>query len=103
MQRCLSLTAHAYSGAFFLASPDLLEDLSGVQTDALMACARVGAQASRVAASRGEQEGVAHLRAQGMLIVEDVDRAALAAKSYAAIEAAVARFGPDRVARIRAS
>ncbi|WP_428483780.1 TRAP transporter substrate-binding protein [Rhodopila sp.] len=101
VQRCLSLTGHAYSAAFFLASSDLLEDLDDAQRTALKSCASIGAAFSRETASRGERDGVEQLRAGGMTIVEDVDRAALAAASAPALQAAGQRFGPDRVARIR--
>lgn len=102
VQHCLSMTGHAYSAAFFLASSDLLEDLDDAQRTALSACARIGAHASREAASRGEREGVEQLRAAGMVIIEDVDRAALAAAAAPALEAAARRLGPDRAARIKA-
>lgn len=102
VQSCLSMTAHAYSAAFFVASSDLLEDLDDAQRAALSACARIGAQASRDAASQGERRGVEHLRAAGMTIIEDVDRAALAAAAAPALEEAARRLGADRAARIKA-
>ena len=102
VQSCLSMTAHAYSAAFFLASSDLLEDLDDAQRAALSACARIGAQASRDTASQGERKGVEQLRAAGMTIIEDVDRAALAAAAIPALKAAAQRLGADRAARIKA-
>ena len=101
VQRCLSLTGHAYSAAFFLASSDLLDDLDDAQRSALRSCALIGAKLSREAASRGERDGVEqlHLRAAGMTIVDDVDRAALATASAPALQAAGLHFGPDRVVR----
>ncbi len=102
VQSCLSLTGHAYSAAFFLASPDLLDDLNPAQRAALLDCARLGARASRIAASRGEREGVEQLRASGMAVVADVDRTLLAAAAAPALEAAAQHLGADRVVRIRA-
>lgn len=102
VQHCLSLTGHAYSAAFFLASSDLLEDLDEAQRTALRSCASIGASHSRETASRGERQGVEQLRAAGMTIVDDVDRPALATASAPALQAAGLRFGPDRVVRIRA-
>lgn len=102
VQRCLSLTGHVYSAAFFLASRDLLDELSDAQRSALISCSRIGAQASRDAAARGERDGIAQLRAAGMKIVEDVDRTALAAKCRPALDAAAWRLGADRAARIKA-
>ncbi len=103
VQRCLNLTAHAYSAAFFLASPDLFEGMSADQADALRRCAVIGAQASRDAGSSGEDQGLEQLRNDGMQIISDVDRAALAAKAKPVIELAARRFGADRVARIQDS
>lgn len=103
VQSSLSLTGHAYSAAFFLASPDFVEDLDAAQRAALRACAAAGARASREAGQRGEGEGVERLRAAGMTIVADVDRAALAAMAAPALEAMGRRFGAIRVARIRAA
>ena len=102
VQQCLSMTGHVYSAAFFLASPDLLEDLGDAQRAALSACARTGAQASRDAALRGEREGVEQLRAAGMTIIEDVDRAAFARAAAPALDAAAQRLGADRAKRIKA-
>jgi len=101
VQHCFSMTGHVYSAAFFLASPDLLEDLDDAQRGALAACARIGAHASREAASRGEREGIEQLHAAGMTVVEDVDRAALATAAAPALDAAARRLGPDRAARIK--
>ena len=102
VQPCLSMTGHVYSAAFFLASTDLLEDLDDAQRAALSACARIGAQASRETAARGEREGINPLRAAGMAIVEDVDRAAFATAAAPALDAVARRLGPDRAARIKA-
>lgn len=103
VQRCLSMTGHVYSAAFLLASADLLEDLKDEQRAALLACARVGAQASREMAARGERDGVEQLRSAGMTIIENVDRSALAAAAAPALEAAARRLGPDRAERIKAA
>ena len=101
VQSCLSMTGHVYSAAFFIASPDLMEDLDEAQRAALYACARAGAKASRDAAFRGERAGVEQLRAAGMTVVDDVDRAALAVAAAPALDAAARRLGPDRAMRIK--
>jgi tripartite ATP-independent transporter DctP family solute receptor len=102
VQKCLSLTGHVYSAAFFIVSPDLLEDLDPAQRAALIAAAKVGAAASRNTASQGERDGVTVLRGAGMTIVEDVDRAALAAAARPALDAIAQRLGAERAAQIRA-
>jgi len=102
VQTCLSLTGHVYSAAFFIVSSDLLEDLDQRQRDALAVAARAGADASRMAASSGEQAGIEMLRNSGMTIVQDVDRAALAAAARPVVDAIAMRLGAQRAAEIRA-
>jgi TRAP-type C4-dicarboxylate transport system substrate-binding protein len=102
VQKCLNLTGHVYSAAFFIASPDLLEDLNDAQRAALTSCAKAGAAASRETGSKGEHDGIEALKAAGMTVVADVDRAALAAAAKPALDAAARRLGADRAARIQA-
>jgi TRAP-type transport system periplasmic protein len=102
VQKCLSLTGHVYSAAFFIASSDLLEDLEPVPRAALAEAARRGAAASRATASEGERDGIELLRKAGMTIVEDVDRSALADAARPALDDIANRLGAERAARIRA-
>jgi TRAP-type transport system periplasmic protein len=101
VQKFLSLTGHVYSAAFFIASPDLLEDLEPAQRQALADAARIGGRASRETASQGERDGIGTLGKAGMTIVQDVDRVALAEAARPALDAAASRLGAGRVARIR--
>ncbi len=101
VQKFLSLTGHVYSAAFFIASSDLLEDLEPAQRTALIEAARIGGKASRDTASKGESDGIVILGQAGMTIVQDVDRAALAAAARPALDAVARRLGADRAARIR--
>jgi tripartite ATP-independent transporter DctP family solute receptor len=102
VQKCLSLTGHVYSAAMFIASPDLLEDLNEAQRSALIAAAKVGSAASRDVGTRGEQDGIEKLKAAGMVIVTDVDRAALAAAAKPALDATAKRLGAEMAVRIQA-
>ena len=102
VQKCLSLTGHVYSAAFFIVSPDLLDDLEPAQRTALIAAARKGAQTSRDTASQGEHDGIVTLGKAGMTVVEDVDRTALAEAARPALDAVAKRLGADRAARIQA-
>jgi tripartite ATP-independent transporter DctP family solute receptor len=103
VQKCLSLTGHVYSAAFFIASPDLLDDLKDDQRAALTNCAKAGAAASRETGSKGERDGIDALKAEGMTIVADVDRASLAAAAKPALDAAAKQLGADRATRIQAA
>lgn len=103
VQKCLNLTGHVYSAAMVIVSPDLLEDINEAQRTALLAAAKAGAAASRDTGTRGERDGIETLRAAGMTIVADVDRAALAAAARPALDATAKRLGADRAARIQAA
>lgn len=102
VQKCLSLTGHVYSAAMVIASPDLLDDATAAQRTALIGAAKAASAASRDTGTRGEHDGIETLRAAGMVIVTDVDRAALAAAARPALDATAKRLGADRAARIQA-
>jgi tripartite ATP-independent transporter DctP family solute receptor len=102
VQKCLNLTGHVYSAAVVIASPDLLDDLNDAQRGALIAAAKAGGAASRETGTSGEHDGIETLRAAGMIIVADVDRAALAAAAKPALDATAKRLGGDRASRIQA-
>jgi TRAP-type C4-dicarboxylate transport system substrate-binding protein len=101
VQKCLSLTGHVYSAAMVIASPDLLEDLNESQRAALMAAAKAAAAASRQTASDGERDGIAKLRGDGMTIVTDVDRTALAVAARPALDDIAKRLGAERARKIQ--
>ena len=73
MQKYLCLTGHIYDAVGFIASADLLEDLTETQRVALASCARKGAAVTRQVSDAAAKNGIAHLRSLGMTIIEDVD------------------------------
>jgi tripartite ATP-independent transporter DctP family solute receptor len=100
VQKVLSLTTHIYSAGAFVASQDLLDELSPAQITALTAAAKQGAAAMRRTASEAERDGVARLRAQGMTIVDDVDVAAFIAAAKPNLESMGSEFGTEFMARV---
>ena len=103
VQSHLMLTGHTYSAACIAVSPDLLEDLSASDQEALAASARDGAAASRAFAVAAGPDEMKRLEACGMTIIADVDRASFqqaAEKAYLAMER---RFGTERISRLRAA
>jgi len=100
VQKYLSLTGHIYSAAVFVASQDLLDDLTQEQRKALMRCGQQGKAASRDFAAAAEREGLARLRAKGMSIVEDVDIAAFARAAKANLVAIGKKFDAVLMARL---
>ncbi len=95
VQKFVSLTAHVYSAAAFVASQDLIDDLTPNQNAALVACARQGAAATRRAADISERDGLKRLSAQGMVVIDDVDHAAFAEAAKPNLLAMGKKFGED--------
>lgn len=96
-QTHLSLTGHIYDPADFLASTDLMEDLTPPQRVALAAAAQKGAAVMREVSGAAQHDGVARLRALGMTIVEDVDKAAFAAAARPYLESLKGKYGAERI------
>lgn len=82
----LSLTGHFYDSALFLASGDVLEDLTPAQVKALSACAVKGGRATRQVADAAEAIGFKRVTELGMTVVRDVDRPALRAAAHPYME-----------------
>ncbi len=101
VQSHLMLTAHTYSAACIVASPDLLEDLSPADRDMFASAAKAAAARSREFVAAAEIVGVGQLRGLGMTIVADVDRASFIEAAAPAEAAAAQRFGADHIARLR--
>lgn len=103
VQRYLSLTGHVYSPALFLMAPAVWDGLDAADRALFRTAAGIGATAMRGAVDRAETSGIESLRAAGMTVVEDVDRAAFQAALAPAYQAYARRFGNDRLERIRAT
>ena len=101
VQKHLTLSGHVYDPALLVMSPDLFDDLSVEDKANFIAAARLGATASRKAASEAEETGVAALRSDGMAVVADIDRAAFIASMASAVPEFETRFGHDAIERIR--
>lgn len=101
LQSHLSLTAHIYAPVLFAFSNDVLEDMAPAEREIVAKAGTIGAKAMRDYSDNAEKEGVAKLRAAGMTIVEDVDRAAFQKAAEGAIEKLNQSFGADTVKRVR--
>jgi TRAP-type C4-dicarboxylate transport system substrate-binding protein len=97
LQTHLSLTGHIYDPALFLASGDLIEDLTPAQAVALTAAAQKGAKMSRQAAAEAQRDGVGRLKAAGMIIVEDIDSKAFIAAARPYLESLAGVYGAERI------
>jgi tripartite ATP-independent transporter DctP family solute receptor len=103
VQKYLCLTSHIYDAVGFIASPDLMEDLTEPQRVALADCARKGAAMSRRVAEEGARDGVAKLKAAGMTVIDDVDLAGFRAAARPYLESLSNTYGKDRVAALLAA
>jgi tripartite ATP-independent transporter DctP family solute receptor len=103
VQKYLCLTGHIYDAIGFVASPDLMEDLTAPQREALVACARKGAAVTRRVADAAARDGVARLRAAGMTIIDDIDIGGLQAACRPFLETLAATYGADRVRSLLAA
>ena len=103
VQKYLCLSNHIYDGIGFIASADLLEDLSDAQQATLGACAQKGAAVSRSVAAAAAKDGVGRLRQMGMTVVEDVDMAGLRAASRPFLESLSGTYGASRVQSLLAA
>ena len=75
----LSLTGHCYDSTVFVASNDVMEDLTPAQTQALLACAAKGAEVTRHETAVADDLGIKSLAGLGVTVVSDVDIPALRA------------------------
>jgi TRAP-type transport system periplasmic protein len=103
VQKFLCLTGHIYDAISFIASEDLLEDLTHPQRDALAAAARRGAAVSRTTCDAAALDGIGRLKAAGMTVVDNVDVAAFRAASRPYLEGLSTAFDADRVRRLLAA
>ncbi len=101
VQKNLSLTGHVYSPAIILMNKAQWDKLSAADKDAFLAAAREAVKVNRARVDADEKKAVAELRAKGMIVVENVDKA----KFQAALAPVYAdfgkRFGQDNIDRIR--
>ena len=80
VQHCLTLTAHVYDPAVILMSRDSYGALSDADKRAFREAARVAGSTSRTLADEAERTGIADLKAKSVIVIETIDRAAIAAK-----------------------
>jgi len=75
VQKHLSLTGHVYSPAIFLMNKAAFDKLPAADKQAFLDAAKEGTKANRARVDEDDAKGVADLRAKGMTVVENVDKA----------------------------
>ena len=102
VQKHLSLTRHIYSSAVFFMSQDAWATLAAADRSAFAQAAAAGGIVTRQVAGEADRTGVAHLQAQGMAVVADIDRAAFVSVLAPAFTQFEKQFGAGRVRSIQA-
>ncbi|MDQ2962496.1 MAG: TRAP transporter substrate-binding protein [Pseudomonadota bacterium] len=101
VQKYLSLTGHVYSPAVFLMNKAQWDKLSDADKQAFLDAARDGVKANRARVDDDERKAVADLRARGMTVAENVDKAKFQAALGPVYTDFGKRFGQANIDRIR--
>ncbi len=75
VQKHLTLTGHVYSPCIFLMNKAAFDKLSAADKSAFLEAAKVAAKANRDRVDEDDAKGVNELRAKGMTVIENVDKA----------------------------
>jgi tripartite ATP-independent transporter DctP family solute receptor len=101
VQKHLTLTGHVYSPAVFLMSKAAFDKLSAADKQAFLDAAKEAVKANRARVDEDDAKGVAELRAKGMQVVENVDKAKFV-NALAPVNAEFEKqFGKANIDRIR--
>jgi tripartite ATP-independent transporter DctP family solute receptor len=101
VQKHLSLTGHFFAPMVFMANRAMYEQLSPAEREALVAAAKVGAEATWL--EQTDAAKLKELRAAGMEVVENVDRQAFAEAVKSLDPEFDKRFGKELIAAIRST
>ena len=101
VQKYLTLTGHVYSPAVFLMNKARWDSLSDADKRAFLEAAKEGVRANRARVDEDERKAVADLRAKGMVVAENVDKAKFQAALNPVYADFAKRFGQANIDRIR--
>ena len=101
VQKYLTLTGHVYSPAVWLMNKATYEKLSAADKQAFLEAAKEGTKANRARVAEDDKNGVADLRAKGMNVVENPDKAKFVAALTAVNADFEKQFGKAAIDRIR--
>ena len=101
MQKYLSLTGHVYSPALILMNKAAWDKLSSVDQQAFLAAAKEAVKANRARVDEDEKKAVADLRAKGMDVTENLDKARFQQALTPVYADFAKRFGQANIDRIR--
>ncbi len=101
VQKYLTLTGHVYSPAVFLMNKARWDSLSDADKRAFLDAAKEAVKANRARVDEDERKAVADLRAKGMTVAENVDKAKFQAALAPAYADFAKRFGQANIDRIK--
>jgi tripartite ATP-independent transporter DctP family solute receptor len=101
VQKYLTVSGHVYDPAVIVMSVDAFEELDEGDKEAILAAAKLGAQASRTFAAEAQAKGVAALAQAGMQVTSEIDSAKFAAAMAGAAPEFEKRFGADVIKQLR--
>jgi tripartite ATP-independent transporter DctP family solute receptor len=101
VQKYLTLTGHVYSPAVILMNKARWDALSPADKQAFSEAAREAVKANRARIDDDERRAVADLRAKGMTVAENVDKARFQAQLAPVYADFAKRFGQENIDRIR--
>jgi len=101
VQKYLSLTGHVYSPAVFLMNKAQWDKLSQADKQAFLDAAKEAVKANRARVDDDERKAVADLRAKGMTVAENVDKAKFQAALAPVYADFAKRFGQENIDRIK--
>ena len=101
VQKHLSLTGHVYSPCILLMNKASFEKLSAADKTAFLEAAKVAAKANRDRVDQDDANGVKELRAQGMTVIENVDKAKFVAMLAPVNAEFEKQFGKANLDKIR--
>jgi tripartite ATP-independent transporter DctP family solute receptor len=101
VQKNLTLTGHVYSPAVILMSKAQWDKLAPADKQAFMEAAKEAVKANRARIDDDERKAVADLRAKGMAVVVNVDKAKFQAVLGPTYVEFAKKFGQENIDRIR--
>ena len=102
VQKHLSLTGHVYSPAIFVMNKASFDKLSAADKQAFIDAAKEGAKLNRARVDADDATGVTELRAKGMTVIENVDKAKFVAMLAPVNAEFEKQFGKANLDAIRA-
>ena len=102
VQKHLTLTGHVYSPAIFVMNKAAFDKLTAADKQAFVDAAKEGTKANRARVDADDAAGVAELRAKGMTVIENIDKAKFVAMLAPVNAEFEKQFGKANLDAIRA-